>query len=96
MVEDILQRNAVEILVHHLVQASPQRQGKTSVGSVTALGMEVQTGDRRDATLCQAENIADRILVRLLGKLLAALIAAVRVEKLRAVEHGNDLFQILF
>ena len=91
IINDILQGNAVEVVVYRLVESLPHGQGDTLGGARTLVYGVLEAAHGAEAALGDAEYLADGVLVRVLRQRVSPLIAAVGAEQIRFVQQRNDL-----
>lgn len=96
LLQDIGKGNAVQIFIDHFFQPRPHKQSGTFGAAGAAVWGLVETGDRGEAALGEAENFPNRIFFGTAGKTIAALHFAIGLQELGPIEQQNDLFQVLF
>ena len=94
--EQILQRNALQISLNHLLQPPPHRKRRAEFAALTARSVPLQAGNRRQTALRQFQNLAYRLFTRRAREPIPPLRAAVGPEKIRTMQHRHNLFQIFF
>lgn len=95
-VDQILQRDAREIILDHTVQALPERESRAIRAARAGVDLAVQTGHGGKTSLGQAQNVPRGVVLRPAGQPVAALIAAVREQEAGTAERRNDLLEVFF
>ena len=90
----LFQCDAVDILVDHLVQPRPERQGEALLGHGALVGLAAKAGDGGHAALNGAQDLTGGVVGGGLGQAVAALTAPLALDEAHAGQRGDDLFQI--
>ena len=96
LLEQVLERDAVEIVADDALQPLPHGQGGARSAARASVRVLFETGDGREPTLGQTQDLADGIVLWCASQPVAALIAARGAQNVRFAQHGHDLFQIFF
>ena len=90
----LLQRNAVDILVDHLIQPRPERQSEALLGHGALVGHAAKARNGRHAALDGAQNLAGGVVGSILSQAVAALTAPLALDQPYPRQRGDDLLQI--
>ncbi len=90
----LLQRNAVDILVDHLVQPRPERQSEALLGHGALVGHAAKARNGCHAALDGAQDLAGGVVGSILSQAVAALTAPLALDQPYPRQRGNDLLQI--
>ncbi len=96
LLEQILQRDAIEIIADDPLQPLPHGQSGACAAARARVRVLIKTGDRGEAAFRQAQDLADGILLRRARQPVTALIAARCAQNVRSAERGNDLLEVFF
>ena len=90
----LLEGDAVDVLVDHIVQPGPERQSEALVRHGTLVGLAAEAGDGGNAALNGAKDITGGVVGGGFGQAVAALTAALALDQPHPCQRGDDLFQI--
>ena len=94
MAGQLLQGDAVDVLVDHLVQPGPEGQGEALLRHGAFVGLAAQAGDGGHAALNGSQDLTGGVVGGSLGQAVAALTAALALDQPHPCQRGDDLFQI--
>ena len=90
----LFQCDAVDILVDHLVQPRPERQGEALLGHGALVGHAAKARNGRYAALDGAQDLAGGVVGRVFCQAVAALTAPLALDQPHPRQRGDDLLQI--
>ena len=90
LMQQVCQRNAVQIAVNELVQLFPDRERLALFRPGATVHLTVQTGHRGQRPLGQPQNLPHGVVLQLPAEAVAAALAALPLDQSRAREHGDD------
>ena len=90
----LLQGDAVNVLVDHLIQPGPKGQGEALLRHGALVGLAAQAGDGGHAALNGPQDLTGGVVGGSLGQAVAALTAALALDQPHPCQRGDDLFQI--
>ena len=95
-VDQIHQRNAVQIAVDEAVQLFPHGQRLAFSGPWAAAFVSVQTGHRGQRPLGQPQDLAHGVVLQLPAQAVSTALAPESFHQSRLGQNGNDALQIFF
>ena len=90
----LLEGDAVDVLVDHIVQPGPERQSEALVRHGTLVGLAAEAGDGGHAALDGPQDLTGGVVGGGFGQAVAALTAALTLDEAHAGQRSDDLLQI--